>query len=201
MFYEIIPAIGGSISGLGLPTRFDGKREIDFFCSNCAEVVGRVTSPALVLSDNKILETSVGTPVPRPFRGVIPKGPKFSCPTGCSADEWRDKLSDAWNQAKDQLRIDQFLHDSEKSVQEKWDDFRAALRCCFLTALHTPSGSQRRARYKGAIAAVRHETMPAQGTFCLSWLGGMSLVDLGPSTTLLTFRILTAVNFEICVLG
>ena len=165
LFSEVMPAIGGSISGLGKPTRFEGNREIDFFCSNCAEVVGGVTSPDMVLSDHRILETTVEIPVMRPFRGVIPKGPRFTCPSDCSSDAWRDRLSSAWGQAKEQLGFEQVLADSGKSVQEKWDHFQATLRCCFLTALHAPLAPVRRSKYKGAVASVRQETMPASGNF------------------------------------
>ena len=163
LIQEVVPAIGGQLTGLGRPTRFEGQREIDFFGSNCPHALGLVTSPDIALSDHRILQVKVDIPAPRPSRGVIPKGPRFTRPTECPAEEWRDKLSVAWDRAKGQLGTQEFLNDPTRSAQAKWDHFQTTLRCCFLSAMSASPADVRRSRFKGSVANVRSETLPKTG--------------------------------------
>ena len=97
---EVVEALNGSLSTLGKPTRFEGRREIDWFCSNCPQLVSPVFSPELAISDHRILGVTIETPSLRPFRGVLPKGPNFNCPDDCTIDDWRDRLQVCWVCAK-----------------------------------------------------------------------------------------------------
>ena len=145
-----------SPDSVSLPVLVAKEKPISFVPTVLALLA--VTSPALVISDHRVLETSAGIPVPRPFRGVVPKGPKFSCPDDCSTDDWRNKLSAAWIQAKVQLSLDHSFSRTRKSrFKPNGINFRPL--CSFVFWLLS------RVRHKGGIAKARLESVPARGVF------------------------------------
>ena len=164
-FAELIETLGGKLSLLGRPTRFQGRREVDFFGSNCSHLVGEVVSPDLVFSDHRILSTTLDISVSRSWRGVLPRGTRFARPAGVSPDAWREKLRLAWDATKLQLNIADSLYSPESSAQDKWDSFQEALRHCFLLAHGMNVERPGKARFKGAVVSVRTETMPSHGMF------------------------------------
>lgn len=99
---EFAEIIGGTSTSLGSPTRWKGQREIDWFCAHCP--LAEVGSPDLVLSDHRILSTSIGVPIPRPSRGVIPKGPTFVCPDSIS-DDLQNGLEQEWERVAGILNL------------------------------------------------------------------------------------------------
>ena len=162
---ETVQALNGSLSTLGKPTRFEGRREIDWFCSNCPHMVSQVSSPEVVIGDHLILGVTVDVPTPRPSRGVLPKGPNFNCPDDCSIDDWRERLKQSWIHAKRHFKVSEILRDQTKDVQVKWDTFQGAIRYCFLLALNIQNYANRKARHKGAVASVRTESLLKSGVF------------------------------------
>ena len=163
IFQETIEALGGELSTLGKPTRFNGRREIDWFCSNCPFLLSEVLSPDLVLSDHRILCTKVDTISPRPTRGVIPKGPSWVCPEHCSVAERRSRLEASWTRSVRDFDLFAFIESPRPTVQDKWDRFQHVLRATFSWVLNEDPGRSRKALYKGAVAQVRVENMPAYG--------------------------------------
>ena len=156
---EFAETIGGTSTSLGSPTRWKGQREIDWFCANCP--LAKVGSPDLVLSDHRILSTSIGVPIPRPSRGVIPKGPTFVCPDSIS-DDWQNRLEQEWERVAGILNLSDTLEDVT-SVQEKWDVLQHAMPSNFLAATGQRFMNSRKVQHKGAVAKVRTDSVPKQG--------------------------------------
>ena len=60
---DVAGAMHGSICRLGVPTRWKGHREIDFFIANRPDITSPVSRLPLKFSDHKILQMQLPVPV------------------------------------------------------------------------------------------------------------------------------------------
>lgn len=150
---EFAETIGGTFTSL------EGS-EIDWFCASSP--LAELGSPDLVMSDHRILSTSIGVPIPRPSRGVIPKGPTFVCPNSIS-DDWQNGLEQEWERVAGILNLSDTLEDEVTSVQEKWDVLQHAMPSTFLAATGQRFMNSRKVQHKGAVAKVGMDSVPQQG--------------------------------------
>ena len=152
---------------VGAPTRWEGSREIDWFCSNNLSSLSAVRLAPWHLSDHKGLVVDFCTPRPDTKVGVLPRVADLRKPKAISVEAWRAALERAWEASTEVSALRAKLHDgSGCCVQELWDEFQGCLQGCFGTAFKecgVAAPFKKRLAAKGAVATVSWESQPCRG--------------------------------------
>ena len=147
----------GATVRLGEPTRWEGRREIDFFVTSFPEGSSEVISLPLKVSDHKILSTSFLCPSHTKETVRYKKGPVFCVPDSCTSETWRDALSTAWEQVDSEHNITFCIGHEDWDVQSQWDMLQHGLAETFVRATQqfepNTKFSPSRIAAKGAVAS------------------------------------------------
>ena len=160
---DVIEGLGGTLIGLGSPTRWGGNREIDFFFTNQPLGTSDVVALPECMSDHKALRVDLCKSVRCPQTGFLPKGPSFLIPDKVSPDVWQDTLEKFWQQQCRESKLWVHFHETPGAIQETWDLFQHTLRETFVAA-HSCFSQTRfcGVRHKGAAQMVAWRSQPVR---------------------------------------
>ena len=165
-FENICSAWHGSAVRLGEPTRWNGRREIDFFITNHPEAASTVKSLDFVIGDHKILSSSFLCPSRTSETFSYRRGPKFPKPDSCEPEVWRDLVSHAWDEVEKGKQISSFIGNSQIDIQLQWDILQqglcdACIRAYRHVSPHTKFSPSQVAA-KGAVATFIRRSQPVK---------------------------------------
>ena len=139
-----LESYGGRVLAQGIPTRWEGNREIDWVASDFPSQVSSPFCPDLHFSDHKVVQCSVDIKAREGITGNLLGSASWRKPQGLTTAQWRDALEKAWEELSPETPCE------ECSCQQQWDEFMLLLDQLFRRSLGSviheiPSESERHA--------------------------------------------------------
>ncbi|OLP87093.1 Retrovirus-related Pol polyprotein from type-1 retrotransposable element R2 [Symbiodinium microadriaticum] len=156
-------ALGREYHGTGQPTRWEGRREIDWIACNRPDAVSSVSFGSDRISDHKDLRFQLAAAYTPVRVGVLPRTGR---PPEVTTDQWRAALASAWAASPQVGALHSSLRRGCTDVQKLWDEFQRALRQTFVLAFQSvqvqpPPAAKLQA--KGGRATVSWENQACNG--------------------------------------
>ncbi|CAE7425932.1 unnamed protein product, partial [Symbiodinium microadriaticum] len=181
-------ALGREYHGTGQPTRWEGRREIDWIACNRPDAVSSVSFGSDRISDHKDLRFQLAAAYTPVRVGVLPRTGR---PPEVTTDQWRAALASAWAASPQVGALHSSLRRGCTDVQKLWDEFQRALRQTFVLAFQSvqvqpPPAAKLQA--KGGRATVSWENQACNGPRLNPGLLKLNLMLMRPELRLCLLR-------------
>ena len=151
-FYELLKLHGAVCCAPNVPTRWTGRRVVDWVASTLNTVQNVSLQTKVHLSDHlgfffELLPTRNQLPDRELWRGRLKPAPRWSKPENIPTEDWQEALAKTWDDEITQLisfqQLMSQLRDegarvgspprvfSQEDVQNQWDLYMECLRFCF----------------------------------------------------------------------
>ena len=119
---SMLETYGGRVCAQGIPTRWQGTREIDWVATSCAGKISAPCNSQYYFFDHQAVWCEVQTKARDTVMGSLTKSADWRKPAGVGTDAWRTCLDKAWSEACWPI--------PEGTCQEKWDIFMLVKMFC-----------------------------------------------------------------------
>eukprot|EP00435_Cladocopium_sp_Y103_P043026 s1688_g12.t1 len=128
MVSDILQGYGGTVLAQGIPTRWNGFREVDWFATNHSQFLTYPCCGEDVHSDHKSIHVTVTCNNRDWTYGALQKTSSWARPAEVPVQVWRQALEMAWETVGVPVDL------VDLPVQTAWDTFNSLLSRCFLLA-------------------------------------------------------------------
>ena len=123
---DVLKGFGGHVMNSDMPTRWQGKKELDWFCTNRPLLCGQVQKMNYAISDHIPLTITISLSHEDNQQGVLKAARDYSIPIDVSASHWQLRLHQWWEQSDRVSKLCSRLQGTI-DVQGEWEEFNACL--------------------------------------------------------------------------